>query len=74
MVNPAVEQALAPTAESDEPMIAAAGPTNAASEQRVVTVTAQVAKAAAAPSVRRKLAKKAPVAQANEPQPEGKTA
>ena len=74
VVNPAVEQALAPTAESDEPMIAASGPSNAAAEQRVVTVTAEVAKAAAAPSVRRKLAKKAPVAQANEPKPEGKTA
>lgn len=73
VVNPAVEQALAPTAESDEPVIAASGQSNP-SEQRVVTVTAEVAKAAAAPSVRRKLSKKAPADQANESKQEGKTA
>ena len=74
VVNPAVEQALAPTAESDEPLIAASGPSNAASEQRVVSVSAEVARAAAAPSARRKLSKKAPADQANESKQEGKTA
>lgn len=63
IVNPAVEKAMAPH-EEVEPMIAASTPGDAG-EKRVVTVTADVARAAEPPS-RRKLQKKAKAVEINE--------
>ena len=63
IVNPAVEKAMAPQ-EEVEPMIAASTPGDAG-EKRVVTVDAEVAKAAELPS-RRKLQKKAKAVEINE--------
>ena len=62
-MNPAVEKAMAPQ-EEVEPMIAASTPGDAG-EKRVVTVDAEVAKAAELPS-RRKLQKKAKAVEINE--------
>jgi DNA-directed RNA polymerase subunit E'/Rpb7 len=57
--------------EAEEPVIAASGATNAAAgDKRVVTVSAEVAKAAEPPS-RRKLQKKPKAVEINEPSKEG---
>ena len=66
VINPAVENVGEGVPETNtEPVIAASGP-SPQEEKRVVTVDAAVARGAEPPS-RRKLQKKAPVAQTNEP-------
>jgi hypothetical protein len=72
VVEPQAEKFMESTREEVEPMIAASGPAESA-EKRIVTVAAEVARAAEPPS-RRKLQKKAKAVEINEPSTEGKTA
>ena len=65
IIQPEAEKFMETTREEVEPMIAASGPSET-SEKRIVTVAAEVAKAAEPPS-RRKLQKKAKAVEINEP-------
>lgn len=65
IIQTEAEKFMETTREEVEPMIAASGPSES-SEKRIVTVAAEVAKAAEPPS-RRKLQKKAKAVEINEP-------
>lgn len=71
VINPATEKALAATRDEVEPMIAASTPNDGPSALRTVVVAPDLAKSS---EPRRKLQKKAPSVQINEPAPEGKVA